>query len=276
MPGAARQPVPSATVAGLVVCGITPRFPVHGPVSREEQTQQIFQLVALRDIDAVRSQTSQLMDSVPRVLAARRRDSQAADAGLEGARNKLLGFRTRLKLLELELAKCEEGVEKANANLLTAKTNQEYTLLVAEITRKGEDRGKVEETMIEQYDVIKQGEELVTDADGRVTEAQAEFKAFEDRAHSELGEHQKELTEQDERREQIRRAINPDVLKIYDRTYRAHGEGVSPVVDSVCQGCFSSMTPNDRSRMISGRELVTCRSCQRIVYLPEVLQASPT
>lgn len=245
-------------------------------MTREDQRQQIFQLVALRDVDAQRAQTAQLIESVPRVLAARRRDSQAADAGFEAAREKLLGFRTHLKSLELDLAEAEEEVNKANANLMTAKTNQEYSLLVAEITRKREDKGKVEETIIEQYDVIKQGERLVEEAEGRVQEAQEEFKAFEDRAHNEMAEHQKEMTAHDERREQIRRAIDPEVLKMYDRTYKAHGEGVSPVVDNICQGCFSSMTPNDRSRMISGRELVICRSCQRIVYLPEVLQASPT
>ena len=66
------------------------------------------------------------------------------------------------------------------------------------------------------------------------------------------------------------------MLKIYDRAFQAHGEGLAPIENNVCQGCFSSVTPNDRSRLISGRELVVCRSCQRIVYLPEVLQASPT
>jgi predicted nucleic acid-binding Zn-ribbon protein len=245
-------------------------------LSREDQRQQIFQLVALRDVDAQRAQTMQLIASVPRVLAARRRNSQAAAAGFEGAREKLLGFRSHLKSLELDLAKAEEAVNKANANLLTAKTNQEYTLLLSEISRKREDMGKVEETIIEQYDVIKQGEMLVEDAEARVKEAEAEFKAFEDRAHTEMAEHQREQQVHDDRREQIRRAIDAEVLKIYDRTYKAHGEAVSPVVDNICQGCFSSMTPNDRSRMISGRELVSCRSCQRIVFLPEVLQASST
>lgn len=245
-------------------------------MASEDPKQQIFQLVALRDVDAQRAQTSQLIDSVPRVLAARRRDSQAADAGHEAARDKLAGFRSHLKMLELELAKAEEEVSKANANLLTAKTNQEYSLLVAEIARKREEKGKVEETIIAHYDVIKQGEVQVGEWEGRVKEAQDEFKAFEDRAHNEMAEHQKEMTALDERREQVRRAIDPEVLKIYDRTFKAHGEAVCPVIDNICQGCFSSMTPNDRSRLISGRELVTCRSCQRIVYLPEVLQASPT
>jgi predicted nucleic acid-binding Zn-ribbon protein len=73
----------------------------------------------------------------------------------------------------------------------------------------------------------------------------------------------------------VERAIVADVLKVYDRAYGAHGEGVVPIENNICQGCFSSVTPNDRSRLISSLELIVCRSCQRIVYLPESLQASP-
>jgi uncharacterized protein len=247
----------------------------NGTVTREEQRQQVFHLVALRDVDRLRGQTTQLIEAVPRILSARQRDTAAAKDGLEAARAKLQGFRSHLKTLELDLSDREGQIQKANANLMTAKTNQEYSLLMAEIARKKEDKGKVEEQILEQFEVIKQGEKLVKDAEAKLVEAQAEFKAFEERARTELAGHQSELKAHEERREQIRRALDGEVLKVYDRAYRALGEAVSPVETNICQGCFSSVTPNDRSRLLSGRELVTCRVCSRILFLPEVLQASP-
>lgn len=246
-----------------------------GSVTREEQRQQIFHLVALRDVDRLRAQTTLLIEAVPRILSARQRDSGAAKEGLEAARTKLQGFRTHLKSLELDLAEREAAIQKANGNLMTAKTNQEYSLLMAEIARKKEDKGKVEEQILEQFEVIKTGERLVKEAEARLVEAQAEFKAFEERARKELVEHRQERTQQDERREQVRRALDPEVLKVYDRAFRAHGEAVAPVEGNICQGCFSPVTPNDRSRLLSGRELVTCRVCSRIQFLPEILQAAP-
>jgi uncharacterized protein len=244
-------------------------------VTREDQRQQIFQLIALRDVDRLRSQASLLIDSVPRVLGARHRDSAGAHAQLEAARQKLQGFKAHLKSLDLDLAEREAAIMKANANLMSAKTNQEYSLLVAEIARKRDEKGKVEEQILEQYETIKQGEGLVKGAEAHVVEAEAEYKAFETRAKTEWETHRAELAALDQRREQIRHAIPAAILKLYDRALTAHGEGVSAVESNVCQGCFSSVTPNDRSRLISGLELVTCRSCQRILYLPEVLQASP-
>jgi len=249
---------------------------VPGTVTREEQRQQVFQLVALRDVDRLRAQTLQLIEAVPRILAGRQRDTAAAKDGLEAARAKLQGFKAHLKTYELDLADRESAIQKANANLMSAKTNQEYSLLVAEISRKKDDKGKVEEQILEQFEVIKQGERLVKDAEARLKEAQAEFGAFEERAKKELSDHKAELVTHEERREQIRRALDPEVLKVYDRAFKALGEGVVSVEGNVCQGCFSSVTPNDRSRLLSGRELVTCRVCSRIIFLPEILQASST
>jgi len=243
-------------------------------VTREDQRQQIFQLIALRDVDRLRSQASLLIDSVPRVLGARHRDSTGAQGQLDAARAKLQGFKAHLRSLELDLAEREAGILKANGNLMSAKTNQEYSLLVAEIARKREEKGKVEEAILEQFETIKQGEGLVKAAEAHLVEAEAEYKAFENRAKTEWETHRAELVGLDARREQIRRAVEPVVLKLYDRALAAHGEGVAAVEVHICQGCFSTVTPNDRSRLISGLELIMCRSCQRILYLPEVLQAT--
>jgi len=79
-------------------------------------------------------------------------------------------------------------------------------------------------------------------------------------------------TDPDRLKEEKERGITIDL----GFAHAALGEGLAPIEGNVCQGCFSSITPNDRSRLISALELVVCRSCSRIIYLPEVLQASPT
>ncbi len=241
----------------------------------DDQRQVILQLVNLSDIDRQRADSQLLIDSVPRVLASRSRDSDQATLGLEAARTKLMGFQARLKTLELELASREEGLGKANGNLLTAKSNQEYTLMMGEIARKKEEKSEAEEQVLEQFDVIKQGEKMVADAEARLEAAKLEYQAFEKRARTEMAEHQKEHAALDERREQVRRGIKPDTLRIYDRAYGAHGSGIVAVESKVCQGCFCNILPNDGARLISGRELIICRQCQRILYLPSVLQATP-
>ncbi len=241
-------------------------------MSLDDQRQQIFQLVALRDVDHRRSETRKLIDSVPRILQARLRQSNGAKQALAAAHEKLLGFKAHLKTLELELSSREEAVMKANGNLLSAKTNQEYTLMQGEIARKREEKGQAEEEVLGQYDVIKLGEQLVEDAKAAVEAALKEYQAFEERALREVEGHSGELAALDARREQIRRAIAPDTLQIYDRAYSGHGDGIVAAEGDICQGCFSKLTPNDRARLMSGKQLMICRTCQRILYLPASLQ----
>jgi len=245
-------------------------------VTHEDARQQTFQLVALGDIDDKRSEAQKLIDSVPRVLASRQRESRGAQTQVDAAKEKLKGFQAHLKSLELDLASREEALAKANTNLMGAKSNQEYSLLMAEIARKKEDKGEIEDRILEQYDVIRQGERIVVEWQDRLKQAMAEFGEFETRALGELKDHQRELHEFDLRREAVRKALDSEALQLYDRAYRAHGSAIVPAEGKICQGCFSSLTPNDNNRLLSGRQLVLCRSCQRILYMPEALQASPS
>jgi predicted nucleic acid-binding Zn-ribbon protein len=240
----------------------------------DDKRQLTIQLVALADVDKKRAEVQKLIDAVPRVLASRQRESKDAEAGVAAAKTKLQGFRSHLKNLELDLAQREEALQKANGNLLSAKTNQEYSLLMAEIGRKKEEKSRVEELVIEQFDVIKQGEGLVEEAGERLKEAEKDYEGFEARARTEIATHQQELAELDARRATVRKGIDGEVLKLYDRVYKAHGTAVVPAEGNTCQGCFSTLTPNDCNRLLTGRQLVTCRGCQRILYMPEVLQAS--
>ncbi len=237
--------------------------------------QQTLQLLDLAGVDEQRAEILTLTEGVPRILKSRKRASADAAAALEATREKVKGFQAHLKTLELELAAKEEAIHKANGNLLNANTNQEYTLMQSEIARKKEEKGQAEEEILKQFDVIQQGAQMIKDAEARVAEAAEEYRGFEERAQNELASHQGELDVLDAKRVNIRRAIKGDVLTIYDRAASAHGTGVCPVESDICQGCFSKLTPNDCSRLAAGRELVICRTCQRILYLPQALQASP-
>ena len=245
-------------------------------VTESDPRQTTFQLVALGDVDKKRADAQTLIDAVPRMLASRSRGSREAQATVDAAKAKHQGFQAHLKSLELDLAVKEEALQKAQENLLTAKSNQEYTLLMAEITRRKEEKGTVETAILEQYDVIKQGERIVTECEARLEEAKAEYAEFEQKARGDIADHQKTLAELDERREQIRRAIDADTLTIYDRAYQAHGDAIVPCEGNTCHGCFTTLTPNDRTKLQAGKRLVTCKACQRILYSPDTLKATPS
>ena len=247
---------------------------MRGAVIEESHRQRTFHLVALAELDAKRSDLQRLIDAVPRILAARSSQIEAAEKQHKAAGEKLMGFRAHLKTLELELAQTEALLAKAQTNLLTARSNQEYSLLQEEIKRRSGERGEVETRVLEQYDIIKQGEGLVKQAEQTVAAARREHAEFAERSHTEAEGHEAELATMNERRAQIRHGLGADVLAIYDRTFAARGQGVGAMENGICQGCFSRLVMNDVVRLKAGRELVICPACQRILYMPEMLQAS--
>ena len=60
-----------------------------------------------------------------------------------------------------------------------------------------------------------------------------------------------------------------DVRERYDRVVKQKGaDGMSPVDGQTCGGCYQQLTGNMLSDVMLGR-IITCRSCGRMLYLPE-------
>ena len=63
--------------------------------------------------------------------------------------------------------------------------------------------------------------------------------------------------------------IEPGVLNHYQRSVSKRGEtAVVPVIDGACQGCFMKVTPETVNALKRGVDLIFCKTCSRILYLP--------
>jgi hypothetical protein len=68
-------------------------------------------------------------------------------------------------------------------------------------------------------------------------------------------------------REQVRSALDPTSLRLYDRLRTTRGgQAVVEVRQRTCQGCRVTLTAAYEQRLRHGEALVTCQSCGRILY----------
>jgi predicted nucleic acid-binding Zn-ribbon protein len=59
-------------------------------------------------------------------------------------------------------------------------------------------------------------------------------------------------------------------MENYQTLFGVRGsQAVCAVESKVCQGCFTNITTNDVARLMGGSTIVTCGSCQRILYFRE-------
>ena len=96
------------------------------------------------------------------------------------------------------------------------------------------------------------------------------FKSFQEQAAGLREKSGAELDQVMKRRESKTEGIPPDLMENYQTLFGVRAsQAVCAVESKVCQGCFTNITTNDIARLMGGSTIVTCGSCQRILYLPE-------
>src|ERR1035437_8419427 len=117
---------------------------------------------------------------------------------------------------------------------------------------------------------------MMVTADAREKEvkaAQAELKAEaaeiekeKEVARQRTAEDEKLLAEWRAKRDQIRTAVNDDLLRHYERVSKFRGSGISEVREHQCMACRVMLRPQTYNEVRSGQQTIVCDSCQRILY----------
>lgn len=217
------------------------------------------------------------MNYLRRAMHLRPQELQDDEKKVTGSRAALRSVETQLKQLrmdadggELKIKSCDAEIEKLNVNLNSAKTNQEYAVLREQIQRKEEERGKVEEEVLERLGEIDQ----LDQRRGQLKRESEEHEKIYARRKNEVAEIVQGLQAQIDRlsgeREQLVVDVDPQHLSLYERVLARHGDfAIGSVRDSICQGCFMTVTAQEVNLLMLGKELIQCKSCSRLLYLED-------
>ena len=171
---------------------------------------------------------------------------------------------------ELDLKANEEEITKFNVQLNSIKSNKEYSILVSEIGSKKADMSVLEdeildtmsrlETANQEYEkateVLRNEEESLKDL---IKSVDAEIKEVDDEIEKIKNEQMKYVGLLDEHS-----------LKHYNRLSNIRGgKAVVPVIGNVCGGCSMNIRTQTLNALMSGKDLVFCQSCSRILYLDD-------
>jgi len=224
----------------------------------------------LIDLQAVDSEILRIRGSLsntPRIREHRGRHVEELEARLEKMREKLKRAKVESHETDVEVRSKESSIEKLNAQLNVAKSNQEYHGLREHIARL---EGERDQLVDKGLDLLTAIEELEGDEKNLLEEleqARAEYKRFTDRLAEDARAYEADLAGLEAKRKQLVAETGAQPLSMYDRLFGARdGLAVVEVKGLICQGCFMSITQNDLMRLRSGREIVTCTSCQRIIF----------
>ena len=229
--------------------------------------EDIRQLLVLQDRDAKASRLEAELESIDPEREKTRRDSLRAQQVLEQAKQDHMQLEVRRKDLENEAESRREQILKYSQQQLETKKNEEYQALGREIDHTRQAISEIEDReleLMEEQDVFKT---KLAEAK-RVAE---EAKASEAAMLSDLDEREKniekELDELDEEREEIVETINKKTFVLYERLLDTkEGRVIVGIDHGSCGGCHMKLQTQEIVDAKSGREMVTCTNCGRLIY----------
>jgi predicted nucleic acid-binding Zn-ribbon protein len=234
----------------------------------------LIQLIAIQEQDAALDKLKADIDKIPVFIANLRSAIDAEKNKASDLKNRLLTLEKKKKEKELELAQKEEAAKKHGAELNSVKTNEAFKALQVEIERAKAQGSDIETQILEIMEDLDKTRKLEKAA---ANEAAVEVKKLE----AEIGVHEarvKELQAQFDaakaKRDEAATPISADAMRVYNHV-RSRGKlnAVVAIDGTNCSACRISLAPQVIVEATKAKALVTCESCQRIIYRPETLAA---
>ena len=224
-------------------------------------------LLKLQDVDKEIRRLQDEIAELPKRVALIEHKLAGTKAQLDKAQAAVKADEASRRKYDTNINDLRGKISKYRDQSLDVKTNEQYKALLHEIQFAEKEITANEDKILE----------LMVNADARdkeVKAAQAELKAEtaeiekeKEQARQRTAEDEKLSAEAKGKRDQLRSGVREDLLRQYERVSKFRGSGIAEVLDHKCMGCQVILRPQIYNDVRSGKDVVCCDSCQRILYL---------
>jgi predicted nucleic acid-binding Zn-ribbon protein len=223
-------------------------------------------LIRLQQVDSEIARLRAEVAALPKRVAAIEAKLADAKARVESAKNAIKNDELARRKFEGEIQTQQQKISKYRDQSLSVKTNEEYRALMKEVEyaeqaiRKFEDQ--ILETMVDADSKLADQKK----AEGELNAETAEIEKEKEHARAVTAEDEKKLAEDNAERDTLRSGVDADVIRIYDRVSKLRGSAIAEAKNQMCSACRVMLRPQVYQDILNGTKVVTCDSCQRILY----------
>jgi uncharacterized protein len=232
-------------------------------------------LIELQKADAEIARLNAEISSLPKKVAAIEEKLAGSKDRREKAQAALKTDEQNRRKFEGEIEALRQKISKYRDQMLSVKTNQEYQALGHEIQFAEQQIGKLEDKILETMVDADSKNADVKRADGDLKAHTAEIEKEKTVVRERTAEDEKDLADWTSKRETLRSAINENSLRHYDRVLKFRGSAIAEARDQKCQSCQVMLRPQVYNTLRSSDELLTCDSCNRILYYDPANDSNP-
>lgn len=170
---------------------------------------------------------------------------------------------------ERETQEIRMKLTKHKTQLLTAKTNREYSALLKEIEEEEKSIEKAEEETITSIMETEELSKKLKEKSKELEETRKRGKAKKENLNKMRQKLEMEIKQKTDKREQIASQISFSQLMTYERIRKGRGNAVVTVKDGMCTGCNTLLPPQFITLVRRGNRIYTCEECGRILVWHE-------
>ena len=237
--------------------------------------EQLAILIQLQDLDGRLDAIAEKRRQFPHAVEAAGRPVEEAQAALAATQGELDALNRDRRTKEQDLKEREERIDKLRARAGDLKSNKEYQAHLFEIELAQQEKGTVEERLLELMDRTEAIQKAVREQEEQLAARRRAFDAERARLQAEQQAMEAEVERGSAESKALTDRLAPGHRQTYEylRTTRK-GLAVAALKSGTCQGCRLSLQPQLVADIRKNEKILTCTYCQRILYsLPPGLEA---
>lgn len=229
--------------------------------------EQLRLLVKLQNIDSRMNKIAREKDKMPLRVDELQRELDASEEGFRKVQEDEKDFQKRRRQIEIDLDEISEQIRKSKGRLLEIKTNKEYQAMLKEIEERERLRSDKEDEALEVLEELEKLTLVIDKERGTVEVTKKGHEKEKARLQSQMAELETEVMELSGERESLLKIVDSKLVDRYNFIKeRRNGTAVVAVKDAICQACHMNIPPQAYNELQRGEEIMTCPSCQRIIY----------
>ena len=231
--------------------------------------RELEQLVRLQNTDTKIKKLENLIKTAPqrRVSLEQEFEKRASDIrGLQRQRDEAHAAKTKL---ENEIADANTKLERAERNLKQSQNQKEYEAAVREKGAFQKQISDLETKLLETEEQLEAAEKNLSERADEIASIEGEKESSLKDFESDTESHKTELETERKNRETVFAELPKQSAAIYNRlvTRIRDGVAVAEVRNGACSACFMALRPQMLADVRSGKQIMTCESCNRILYV---------
>jgi predicted nucleic acid-binding Zn-ribbon protein len=227
---------------------------------------------SLRTLHRIHKQLGDLKERKergPRLVRARQANLAKLEAQLEQLKSEAHSLKMMVDDKNLQLSTDETAVARRRQQLRQASDNKQYQALKDEIEAHEMANSVLTDEILEameRQDVLNQ---RVDEAKRALAKSQNDVQNAQQEVDRETPVIEEDIRRLQSELKEAEASLPGEFRDLYGRVVRARGEdALAPVEGEYCGGCNQHVPVNNINAMMLG-EARTCRSCGRLLYLPE-------